>query len=372
MKPRIESVDALRGLIMIVMALDHVRDFFHSQAMKFQPEDLTRTTTALFLTRWITHFCAPVFVFTAGLSAWFLLRRGRTKAEVSRFLWTRGLWLVFLELTVVRFVLLAGEAPGVFILEVIWVLGVSMIVLAALIQLPVRVLAPLSLATIALHNLADAVTGGAIWNLLHQRGAFALGPLTVVAAYPLIPWFAVMAAGFCFGQLFEFDDARRRSLFTRIGLGLTAAYVAIRFLNVYGDLSPWKGTALSFLNCTKYPPSLDFLLMTLGPAIVLLSRLERPPRFLLVFGRAPLIYFVVHLYLIHVLAKIAAAWQLGQPSLLYSLAPSMASPGRPAEYGFDLWVVYLVWIGVVAALYPICRWFGDLKLRRRDWWLSYL
>ncbi len=182
MKPRVASVDALRGLIMIIMALDHVRDFFHSAAMKFQPDDLTRTTTAIFLTRWITHFCAPVFVFTAGTAAYFLLQRGRTKGQVSRFLWTRGLWLVFLELTVVRFGLLLAGAPGVFILEVIWVLGVSMIILAALIHLPLRLLTVLSLATIALHNLADPIKGGGLWNIVHVQGGFKLGSLFVVAA----------------------------------------------------------------------------------------------------------------------------------------------------------------------------------------------
>ena len=372
MKPRVQSVDALRGLIMIVMALDHVRDFFHWQATKFQPDDLTRTTAALFLTRWITHFCAPVFVFTAGLSAYFPLSRGRSKAEVSRFLWTRGLWLVFLELTVVHFGLLLAEASGLVLLEVIWALGVSMIVLAGLIHVPVRWLAPLSLAVIGLHNLADPITASGLWNILHRQGAFPLGPLTVFAAYPLVPWFAVMAAGYCFGHFFEFDEPKRRRLFTRIGLGLTAGFVALRTLNIYGNPTPWDGSALSFLNCAKYPPSLDFLLMTLGPAILLLSRLENPPAVLLTYGRVPLFYFVVHLYLIQALAKAAVAMQLGRTGLLFDFSKSMASPSRPAGYGFDLWAVYLIWIGIAAALYPLCHWFGALKQRRTDWWLSYL
>jgi uncharacterized membrane protein len=353
---------------MIVMALDHVRDFFHSEAMKFQPEDLARTTAVLFFTRWITHFCAPVFVFTAGLGAYFQVQRGQSKAEVSRFLWTRGLWLVFLEFTVVNFGILLGSAPGVFILEVIWVLGVSMILLAAFIHLPPRLLAVLSVAVIALHNLADPIRGSGLWNILHQQGAFKLGPFTVVAAYPLVPWFAVMAAGFCFGPLIA-----RRDWLVRMGLGLTAGFAALRLLNVYGNPTPWDGSALSFFNCAKYPPSLAFLLMTLGPAIFLLSRLERPPEFLLVYGRVPLFYFVVHFYFIHLLAKVAAALQLGRADLLFALTPSMASPDRPAGYGFDLWVVYLVWVSVVVAMYPLCHWFGELKQRRRgDRWLSYL
>jgi uncharacterized membrane protein len=229
------------------------------------------------------------------------------------------------------------------------------------------------LAIIALHNLADPVRNiGGLWNVLHQQGAFKLGPFTVVAAYPLVPWFAVMAAGYCFGHLFELDQERRGRLFTRIGLGLIAAFVALRCMNIYGDLTPWDGSVLSFLNVTKYPPSLDFLLMTLGPAILLLPRLERPPSALLVYGRAPLFYFVVHFYFIHLLAKIAVAWQLGRTDLIFNLSKSMASPDRPPEYGFELWVVYLVWIGVVATMYPLCRWFGELKRRRTDWWLSYL
>jgi uncharacterized membrane protein len=371
-KPRIQSVDALRGLIMIIMALDHVRDFFHSQSLQFQPENLARATAALFLTRWITHFCAPVFVFTAGMSAYFLVQRGRSKAEVSRFLWTRGLWLVFLELTVVNTGILLFSTFGLRILEVIWVLGVSMFILAALLHLPVKILAPLSLAIIALHNLSDTVTGGAIGTLLHRQGVIPLGPVTIIVAYPLMPWFAVMAAGYCFGHLFAKEEAERRRWFIRLGLGLTSLFVLLRGLNIYGNPVPWDGTPLSFLNVAKYPPSLDFLLMTLGPAILLLSRLERPPALLLVFGRVPLFYFIVHFYLIHLLAKIAVALQLGRTDVAMSLKISMASADRPANYGFDLWVVYLVWMGVVAVMYPLCRWFGALKQRRTDWRLSYL
>lgn len=372
MKQRVASVDALRGLIMIIMALDHVRDFFHSQAFQFQPENLARTTAAIFLTRWITHFCAPVFVFTAGIGAYFLLQRGRSKAEVSRFLWTRGLWLIFLELTVVNFGILLLSAPNIYILEVIWVIGVSMIMLAGMIYVPVRMLALLSIAIIASHNLLDPVGSSGLWNVLHRQGAFKLGPLTIVAAYPLIPWFAVMAAGFCFGHLFTLDEASRRRLFTQIGLTLIAAFLLLRPMNFYGDPSPWNGAALSFLNCTKYPPSLEFLLMTLGPAILLLPWLERSPQMFLVYGRVPLFYFIVHFYLIHLLSKIAVALQLGRTDLLVSLKTSMASPARPPEYGFELWAVYLVWFGVVALMYPLCRWFGALKQRRSDWWLSYL
>ena len=202
--------------------------------------------------------------------------------------------------------------------------------------------------------------------MLHRQGALPLGPFTIFVAYPLVPWVAVMAAGYCFGHIFDQGRARR------IGFALTAGFIALRFIDLYGNPTLWNGSALSFLNCAKYPPSLDFLLMTLGPALILLSVLDRPPAMLLTYGRVPLFYFVVHFYFIHALAKIAAALQLGRMDLLWTLGISMAGPARPAEYGFDLWVVYLMWIGVVAAMYQLCKWFGELKRRRTDWWLSYL
>ena len=358
---------------MIVMALDHTRDFFHASAMVFQPEDLARTTPVLFFTRWITHFCAPVFMFTAGLGAYYQIERGRTRGELSRFLWTRGLWLIFLELTAIRFAMHFTMLGSLVILEVIWALGWSMIALAGLIHLPVRWLATLSILTIALHNLADPVRAGMfgkagwIWNLVHELGVIPIGGFGVVTSYPLFPWVAVMSAGFCFGYV-------RRDQYARIGLGLIAAFLVVRGLNVYGDPVPWTGGLLSFLRCNKYPPSLSFLLMTLGPAILLLSRLERAPRFLLVFGRVPLFYFVAHLFLIHGLAKLAAVVRYGRADFFFVPVPSMGGDPRrfPPDFGYDLWVVYAVWAAVVAMLYPACRWFGALKQRRTEWWLSYL
>ncbi|MGH9658796.1 MAG: DUF1624 domain-containing protein, partial [Bryobacteraceae bacterium] len=314
-KSRVLSVDALRGLVMIVMALDHVREYFHSAAMQFQPEDLTRTTTALFFTRWITHVCAPAFMFTAGLAAFFWLSRGNRTGELSRFLWKRGLWLIVLDLTVVRFAMTFHVAQGIVILSVLWALGWSMLTLAALVHLPVRILAAVSIAGIALHNLADPVRasqfGSAawMWNVLHQPGVFQAGDATLLVAYPLAPWVFVMAAGFCFGRVFRLEPPRRTQWLLRIGIGMTIAFLVIRGVNTYGDPRPWSPVAgmtlLSFLNCTKYPPSLDFLLMTLGPAILLLAWLERmrpaPANPLIVFGRAPLFYFIVHLFVIHCL-----------------------------------------------------------------------
>ena len=362
MKNRVQSVDALRGLIMIVMALDHVRDFFHVHAaLSFAPDDLARTTPAIFFTRWITHFCAPVFMFTAGMSAYFWLQRSHTKADLSAFLAKRGLWLIILDLTAVRVALTFGA--GIFLINVLWGLGWAMIILALLIHLPVRVLAVVSIAVIALHNLLDPI------NLpgLHQLGVFQFHGATIVISYTLIPWFAVMASGFCFGEIFT----KHKQWIAPIGLGLTVAFLLLRFINIYGDPVRWTGGILSFLRVTKYPPSLDFLLMTLGPALLLLSLFDklqfRDTNPLLIFGRVPLFYFLAHLYLIHFLAVVLGSIQYGKFFLVNPVAQVY-----PPGYGFSLPVVYLIWIGIVATLYPLCLWYGKLKQRRHDWWLSYL
>ncbi|MDE3198406.1 MAG: DUF1624 domain-containing protein [Acidobacteriota bacterium] len=375
---RVPSVDALRGFVMIVMALDHVRDFTSNATILFQPEDLTRTTAALFFTRWITHICAPVFMFTAGLGAFFLSQRGRAKSAVSRFLLTRGLWLLLLELTVMRTALTFQQGP--MILEVLWALGWSMIVLAALIHIPVRPLAILSIGIICLHNLTDPVAGGWLWKLLHQRGLIVAGGIVLIPAYPIAPWFAVMSAGFCFGRIMTLDPEARQKWLLRIGLGLTLAFLAVRGLNLYGDPQPWSAavpgrTALSFLNTTKYPPSLAFLLMTLGPAILLLRRFGRmtfsDANPLIVFGRVPLFYFVVHFCLARAISIAIAAFRYGH---VWFMMTSLPSPGAayPAGYGVSLPAVYAIWAAVVLALYPACRWFMRVKQRRHVWWLSYL
>lgn len=389
---RIQSVDALRGAIMIVMAIDHVRDFINAAAMSFLPTDLSRTTTALFLTRWITHFCAPVFAFTAGIGAFFWVRHGRTKAQLSRFLLSRGLWLVVLELTLMRFIFVFEYRfeGQVVILIVFWMLGLSMMILAALVHLPTRVLVVVSLIVIAGHNLLDPFApsrfGSAawIWNILHVPGAFPFAGGLIAVSYTLIPWFAVMAAGYCFGAVFLWESARRQRFLLRLGVALTLAFILLRAWNVYGDPAPWsvehsaRFTVLSFLNCTKYPPSLDFLLMTMGPALAALAFLERrrfsPHNPVIVFGRVPFFFFVLHVALIHLVAVTLGFLRYGAHSFLFIPAPSMGGPRQlfPADYGYSLWVVYLVWLGVLAALYPVCRWFADLKQRKKSWWLSYL
>jgi uncharacterized membrane protein len=387
-KSRVGSVDALRGLVMIIMALDHVRDFFHAGAQSFQPDDLTRTTAALFFTRWITHICAPTFMFTAGLGAFLWLSRGHTTSQLSEFLWKRGLWLVLLELTALRLAMNFRFVPGVVLLSILWALGWSMVALGFLVRLPIRILAPLSVLVIALHNLADSVKAsqfGAtawIWNVLHQPGVFQVDGVLALVAYPIGPWIFVMAAGYCFGPVMTLDAPKRRQWLIRIGLGLTLAFLVIRGINVYGDPARWSAqvpgmTVLSFLRCTKYPPSLDFLLMTLGPAILLLAWFDRvtlaKTNPLIVFGRVPLFYFIVHFFVIHGLEVLFAFFRYGEAGFALSLLPSigMASP-YPAGYGYDLWAVYAVWIAVVVLLYPLCLWFARLKERRSDWWLSYL
>lgn len=390
---RIQSVDALRGAIIVIMALDHVRDFINVSAMSFSPTDLTRTTAVLFFTRWITHFCAPVFAFTAGLGAFFWYRQGRTLPQLSRFLLTRGLWLMFLELTLLRFIFFFqwkwSGAP--FVLTVFWMLGLCMVVLAALVHLPPRILVPLSLVVIAGHDLFDPLTPGRfgrfapLWDILHQQAAFPFHGALVVVAYPLVPWVAVMATGFCFGHVLQWDPERRRSFMVRLGLGLTVLFVVLRASNYYGDAAKWSHqptllfTALSFLNTSKYPPSLLFLLMTLGPALLVLAswngRDFSPRHPLLVFGRVPFFFFLFHLALAHGFAVLLPAFRYGFHSFLLLPPPSLGGPrdAFPPDYGFSLPVVYLTWFAVVAVSYPICLWYANVKDRRRDlWWLAYL
>jgi uncharacterized membrane protein len=390
-RSRIFSVDAVRGAVMVLMALDHTRDFINSAAMRFLPTDLSQTTAPIFFTRWITHFCAPVFAFTAGMGAFFWAQR-KTKAELSWFLVTRGLWLMLLEVTVLRFILFLDVRfiQATFLLTVLWMLGLSMVVLAALVHLSPKLLAVLSIVVIAAHNLFDHVQGAQfghaawVWDILHQQGAFAAGENTVVVAYPLVPWFAVMACGYCLGPVFLWDGNRRRRFLLTLGAGLSASFVVIRLLNTYGDpatrVAERTGlfTVMSFLNTTKYPPSLDFLLMTLGPALIAIAWLERArlssTNPLIVFGRVPFLYFMVHLALIHALAIATSFVRYGNTRFLFTPAPSMGGSAQmfPPDYGFSLWAVYAVWIVVLAMLYPLCRRYAQLKQQRRAWWLSYL
>jgi uncharacterized membrane protein len=389
---RVPAIDALRGAVMVIMALDHVRDFIHRGAMADSPTNLATTTPILFMTRWVTHVCAPVFMVTAGLGAYLWWANGRTRPQLSWFLLTRGLWLIVLELTVMRFAYSFTLSDYPVLLLVLWGLGLSMVTLAALVWVPIRWLTIGSLATIALHNGVDGVSArqfgeaAGFWNLLHQPGPFRFLGGFFIVGYPLVPWVAVMAAGFCSGPLFRLDPPARQRILVRTGLAAILAFVTIRALNGYGDPVPWSSqrstlyTALSFLNTSKYPPSLDFLLMTLGPALLVLVWFDRrqlgPSNALVIFGRVPLFYFVLHFYLAHVAAAVLAGLRYGRSSLTYLFqpVPSMGGPAAlfPPDFGYGLWVAYAVWAVVVVALYPACRWFAGIKARRRDWWLGYL
>jgi uncharacterized membrane protein len=376
---------------MVIMALDHVRDFFHHDSQLFSPEDLTRTGAALFFTRWVTHFCAPVFVFLAGTGSYLATRRGMSRSDVSRFVLTRGLWLVVVEMTLVLFGGTFNLSYQFVVWQVIWAIGWSMVALSVLVFLPWRLLLVFSVLMIAGHNALDGIRSsqfgsfGWIWKILHE--GFAVinlpGGITALSVYPLIPWIGVMSAGFCFGRAFDLDPQKRRTLMLQLGLALTAAFIVLRVLNIYGDPSPWSSqpsammTVLSFLRASKYPPSLLFLLMTLGPAIVALSMLDRinvsSRNVFLVLGRVPLFYYVLHWYLLHLVA-IGFAWmRYGRVDFMFALPPALFPPpsGYPQDYGYALWVVYLVWAAIVAALYPLCRWFADVKARKRSPLLSY-
>ncbi len=396
-RPRLDFLDLLRGWIMIIMALDHVRDFFSHELFSFGPTDLDKTTLGFFFTRWITHFCAPVFCFLSGTGAFLSLTRGKSKHQVAYFLLTRGAWLVLLELTVVA---LSWTFNPAILLEpggaVIWALGWSMIALAGLIYLPLWALATFAVVMIAGHNLLDPLVPAqfgrlsGLWDVLHEGGPFRILPnTTFFVAYPLVPWIGVMAAGFAFGAIVNRERTQRQRIMLWLGVGLTLAFVLLRAANVYGDPDAWSPhargalfTFLSFLNLQKYPPSLLYLLMTLGPALVVLAILDRagqPGRLLrpvLVFGRVPLFYYLLHIPLIHLLALGYSYAAFGGPTGLFTVEPFVAaftgSTLYPPGYGISLPGVYLVWLIVVTLLYLPCRWFAELKQRRRDAWLSYL
>ncbi|MBV9774778.1 MAG: DUF1624 domain-containing protein [Gemmatimonadetes bacterium] len=384
-RARLDAVDVLRGIIIVVMLLDHTRDYVNRDAFFFNPTDLARTTVPLFFTRWVTHFCAPLFVLLAGVGASLRLARGRSRAELARYLVTRGLWLVVLEFTVIRFGLAFDldyrAFPGM--LEVIWAIGVSMVVLAALVRLrlPVAAVAALGLAIVALHDLADGwQVPGTAWMLLHRQGMIQVFGVPLLVAYPIVPWVGVMLLGYALGTVYGWEPGRRRRFLLRTGGAAVAAFVAGRALDLYGDPAPWSVqptpvfTVLSFLNTTKNPASLLYLLMTLGPALLALAWLERRERgpfgrALVAYGRVPLFFYVVQWFVAHSLA-IGLSLAAGRPVDHLFGMPGAATPAPGA--GFGLGVTYLAWLLGLAVTFPLCRWFAGVKGRRTDWWLSYL
>jgi uncharacterized membrane protein len=387
-RPRIESVDLLRGIIMIIMALDHTRDLF-TNATVF-PTDPANTTVALFFTRWITHFCAPVFFLLTGTGAYLSLRR-KSKRELSRFLFTRGLWLIFLDAVVLRCLAMQFNFDfQVTMLLVLWALGWAMIVLALLVYLPDTVVAVFGVLLIAGHNLFDSIEPSSfgrfapLWSILHVPSLLSENPQHIVfVGYPLIPWVGVTAVGYVLGRVFNWTPDRRKAFLLRLGLGLTAAFVILRTINIYGDPSRWSEqssavrTILSFLNTTKYPPSLLFLLMTLGPALLFLCAVDNhTPQFLrraLIYGKAPLFYYVLHFLLLHLIAVVICGIRYGHIYWMFQSPTLDRYPfTRPPGWGFGLPGVYLIWACVVIAVYPLCRWYSALKQRSSNPWLSYL
>jgi uncharacterized membrane protein len=400
-RPRLDAIDILRGIVMIVMMIDHTRDFTSAAGFQFDPTDVTRTSVPLFLARWVTHFCAPLFVFLSGVSIYLQKMRGKT--DLSSFLVKRGFWLIFVELFVLKFVIwLTPGGTFKFLLQVIWVIGVSMIVMAALVKLPTWISGVLGVAMIVLHNLTDGIRvggwqgptgpdlgiGAKLWIVAHQGGPLPIGassgPVGIVL-YALIPWIGVMAAGYAFGAVYTLDWPRRRKLLVQIGTACVLAFVTLRYINLYGDPAKWASqprgmaiTMVSFFNVTKYPPSLIFLCMTLGPGILALAAFEgwrresRVKSFLMTYGRVPLFYYMLQWLWSH-LAAVALALAAGKPAAYLFLGfPDMfTAAAKDPNSGVSLPVTMLTWLVGVFALYPLCKWYAGVKARRKDWWISY-
>jgi uncharacterized membrane protein len=381
---RLGAIDLLRGAVIVLMALDHVR-YYLSDA-RFDPTDPARTTAALFATRWITHLCAPVFMWLAGVGARLSLGRGRDPGSLSRFLFTRGLWLVFLELTVARAAWQFNLDYAYSAALVLWALGWCMVALAALVRLPDALIGVLGIGPLLLHNAFDRVSAAGlgrfawVWKVLHEPGSIALGASAeLFVLYPLVPWIGVMALGYVFGPVFTRPPAERHRVCVRLGAALCAGFVLLRTANAYGDPSPWSHqitigrTILSFLDTTKYPASLLYLMMTLGPALLLVPLLDRARGRIAggvrTFGQVPLFFWLLHVPLIHL---VAVAFSLARYGTVVPWLVRNPPATIPEGYGYPLPVVYAVTLAVVAALYPLCRRFADLKRRRKAAWLSYL
>jgi uncharacterized membrane protein len=385
---RLDSIDMLRGLVIVFMVLDHVRDFFHADAFVFDPSDPTKTTPLLFLTRWVTHLCAPTFVFLAGVSIFLQRANGKTGANLSKFLLTRGLWLIALELTIICFGF-NFAMPYVFI-QVIWAIGIGMVFMAALVRLAPALILVLGALIVAGHGMlggidaTDLGSGAPFWRLAMEPGpaGFARG----LVLYPAIPWFGIMCLGYGLGGIFLQEPVQRRRSVLMVGAGAVALFLVLRAVNSYGDPSLWTpqasnvATVLSFFNVSKYPPSLLYVLITLGVSLLLSLALEHlwapAARVLLAFGRTPLATYVLHIYIVHALA-LAIAVGSGLPASLFIDFLGMnflvgSSRLVAAGWGFNLAVVYVIWIAVLVALYPFSAWLARIKRQRRDWWLSYV
>ncbi|WP_136479842.1 DUF1624 domain-containing protein [Cognatitamlana onchidii] len=387
---RIESIDILRGLVMIIMALDHTRDYFHYGAFFSDPTDLETTTPFLFFTRFITHYCAPVFVFLAGTSA-FLYGRNKTKPELFKFLFTRGLWLIVLEVVVNNFFWWFDISYSFIVLQVIWAIGISMIALSLLQFLQRKVLLVVGFVILFGHNILDSIVlkgdslAAILWYILHQGGQLATGPNSVIGAYyPVLPWIGIIILGFCLGTLYDksFKSRTRQKWLIILGFGAVILFFIVRGLNVYGDLSPWSyqstttKTIMSFFKVTKYPPSLAYSLITLGPALLFLFAIENIKNkitdFLLVFGRVPLFYYFLHILVIHLLAVLGLIMLNGNWRDMILTANTFKN-ATLINYGYSIAIVYMVWCFVIALLYYPCKRYMLYKANNKNkWWLSYL
>ncbi|HEX5655114.1 MAG TPA: heparan-alpha-glucosaminide N-acetyltransferase domain-containing protein [Chitinophagaceae bacterium] len=383
---RIESIDLLRGMVMIIMALDHVRNYFHQDAFSYNPTDLTQSNAILFFTRFITHYCAPIFVLLAGISA-NLYGIKKNKEELSRYLFTRGSWLVFTELFIVVLGRTFNPQYPFFNLQVIWAIGVAMIVLSVMIYMNLHLILLTGLILATMHNLLDTIhlPGNFLWSLVHEPADYTIGQFKIFVQYPLLPWIGIIAIGYYLGSIYSpgYDPAKRKTILLSWGLGAMALFFLLRSINMYGDAAHWSVqknavfSLLSFLNVTKYPPSLLYILITLGPALVFLALAEKPlntfTQKITVFGRVPFFYYLVHIYLIHVLAMVAAILT-GYSWLDMILSDKVNRVPELKDYGFNLITVYLVWIGLILILYPLCKWFDRYKRSHQAvrWWLSYL
>jgi len=387
---RIESIDILRGVVMVIMALEHVRDYFHYGLFFADPTNLETTTPFLFFTRFITHYCAPVFIFLAGTSA-FLYGTKKTTNQLFKFLLTRGLWLVLLEIVLNNFLWWFDVTYSFIVLQVIWAIGLSMIALSVLIYLPKKLLLFIGIIIIAGHNTLDNITTtgnsfqSILWYILHQGGQIATSSNSMIGAYyPIIPWIGLIVLGYCFGTFYKtgFDITLRKKWLLTIGLSATVLFFIIRGINIYGDLVPWTiqdtttKTILSFFSLTKYPPSLGYVLITIGPALLFLYVVENIKNkitdFFLVFGRVPLFYYFLHIFIIHVLAIIGIIIFGGDWKNMI-ITFDVFTNAKLINYGYSLFVVYLVWLGVIGLLYCPSKKYMIYKATNKDkWWLSYL
>jgi uncharacterized membrane protein len=389
-KSRIDSIDLLRGIVMLLMALDHVRMYFGYGTWYSEPTDLSTTTPLLFFTRWITHFCAPVFVFLAGTSAFMVGTKKENTRDLSRYLWTRGLWLIFVEIVIVNLAWTFDLTYSFIILQVIWAIGISMLVLSALVFLQHQSILIVGLVFVFGHNILDNIQmhgsgfKDVLWYTLHQPDITTIGTHLVNFVYPVLPWIGLMALGYVCGNLFkkEFPAEQRRRTLLTLGAGATLLFLLLRGFNLYGEPYPWfmqssgAFTVLSFLNLTKYPPSLQFLLMTMGPALIFLASSEfvsqRIARPFLTFGRIPLFFYIVHLYIIHALAMVFLAYS-GRDRHEYIFSAQGIRSGALIDFGLNLAGVYFVWVLIVLLMYPLCRWYQAYKENNPSkWWPSYL